>query len=106
MMFEEPADVRNIAFVNWSHDEEDRDDDQWIYPPALKRIKRINSGSRTCLGEKRKRVGQKPHPPDFRLAVHLSESAVRLLDPMEINAAVRFGPRAHGPPWPCVQTLD
>ncbi|MBD3240622.1 MAG: outer membrane lipoprotein-sorting protein [Chitinivibrionales bacterium] len=47
MVFEEPADVRNTAFMNWSYDEEGGDDDQWIYLPALKRVKRIPSGSRS-----------------------------------------------------------
>ena len=47
MIFVEPADVRNTALMNWSYKEEGREDDQWIYLPALKRIKRISSGSRS-----------------------------------------------------------
>lgn len=43
MFFLSPADVRNTSFMNWSYDEEGRDDDQWIYLPALKRVKRISS---------------------------------------------------------------
>jgi len=47
MFFVSPADVRNTSFMNWSYDEEGRDDDQWIYLPALKRVKRISSDSKS-----------------------------------------------------------
>lgn len=46
MFFLSPADVRNTSFMNWSYDEEGRDDDQWIYLPALKKVKRISSDSK------------------------------------------------------------
>lgn len=42
MFFQAPADVRNTSFMNWSYTD-GRDDDQWIYLPALKRTKRISS---------------------------------------------------------------
>ncbi len=42
MFFESPADVRDTSFMTWSWDD-GRDDDQWIYLPALKRVKRIAS---------------------------------------------------------------
>ncbi len=45
MMFVSPADVRNTSFMNWSYDAAGRDDDQWIYLPALRRVKRISSDS-------------------------------------------------------------
>ena len=47
MFFIEPADVRNTAFMNWSYTEAGKDDDQWIYLPALKRIKRISSSGKS-----------------------------------------------------------
>ncbi|MDZ7721261.1 MAG: outer membrane lipoprotein-sorting protein [candidate division KSB1 bacterium] len=47
MFFLSPADVRNTSFMNWSYDETGRDDDQWIYLPALRRIKRISSDSKS-----------------------------------------------------------
>jgi len=47
MFFMSPADVRNTSFVNWSYTEEGKDDDQWIYLPALKKIKRISSSSKS-----------------------------------------------------------
>lgn len=46
MFFISPADVRNTSFMNWSYDEEGKDDDQWIYLPALKKVKRISSDSK------------------------------------------------------------
>lgn len=45
MMFVSPADVRNTSFMNWSYTAAGRDDDQWIYLPALRRVKRISSDS-------------------------------------------------------------
>jgi len=47
MFFLYPADVRNTAFMSWSYDQSDKDDDQWIYLPALKRVKRISSDSKS-----------------------------------------------------------
>ncbi|MDT8392348.1 MAG: outer membrane lipoprotein-sorting protein [Bacteroidales bacterium] len=46
MFFISPADVRNTSFMNWSYDD-DRADDQWIYLPALKKVKRISSDSKS-----------------------------------------------------------
>ncbi|MCF7792498.1 MAG: outer membrane lipoprotein-sorting protein [Candidatus Cloacimonetes bacterium] len=47
MFFLAPADVRNTSFMNWSYEEEGKDDDQWIYLPALKKVKRISSDSKS-----------------------------------------------------------
>ena len=47
MFFQSPADVKNTSFMNWSYDEEGKDDDQWIYLPALKKTKRISSDSKS-----------------------------------------------------------
>ena len=47
MFFVAPADVYNTSFMNWSYDEDGKDDDQWIYLPALKRVKRISSDSKS-----------------------------------------------------------
>jgi len=46
MFFISPADVRNTSFMNWSYTDASKDDDQWIYLPALKKIKRISSDSK------------------------------------------------------------
>ena len=47
MFFVAPADVYNTSFMNWSYDENGKNDDQWIYLPALKRVKRISSDSKS-----------------------------------------------------------
>ena len=47
MFFVKPADVKNTSFMNWSYDEDGKDDDQWIYLPALKKTKRISSDSKS-----------------------------------------------------------
>jgi outer membrane lipoprotein-sorting protein len=47
MFFMAPADVRNTSFMNWSYDEIGKNDDQWIYLPALKKVKRISSDSKS-----------------------------------------------------------
>jgi outer membrane lipoprotein-sorting protein len=45
MFFLSPADVKGTSFMSWSY-ADGRDDDQWIYLPALKRTKRISSDSK------------------------------------------------------------
>jgi outer membrane lipoprotein-sorting protein len=47
MYFMSPADVKNTSFMNWSYADETKNDDQWIYLPALKKVKRISSDSKS-----------------------------------------------------------
>ena len=44
-VFDEPRDVRGTAFLVHAH--KDRADDQWLYLPALDRVKRISSANRS-----------------------------------------------------------
>ncbi len=44
-IFDEPRDVKGAAFLNHSHATEP--DDQWLYLPALKRVKRISSRNKS-----------------------------------------------------------
>ena len=44
-LFDEPADVKGTAMLTWTHGLEP--DDQWLYLPALKRVKRINSRNKS-----------------------------------------------------------
>ncbi len=44
-VFDEPRDVQGTALLIHSHAKED--DDQWLYLPALKRVKRISSSNRS-----------------------------------------------------------
>ncbi len=45
VIFDQPADVQNTAFLTFTHQE--RPDDQWLYLPALKRVKRISSNNKS-----------------------------------------------------------
>lgn len=44
-IFDTPLDVKGTAFLSFSHIE--GDDDQWLYLPALKRVKRIASRNKS-----------------------------------------------------------
>lgn len=44
-IFDEPADVKGTAFLTYSH--AIKPDEQWLYLPALKRVKRINSKNKS-----------------------------------------------------------
>ncbi|MEH8017581.1 outer membrane lipoprotein-sorting protein [Rheinheimera muenzenbergensis] len=45
VIFDEPLDVQGTAFLNYSHPV--GADDQWLYLPALKRVKRISSRNKS-----------------------------------------------------------
>jgi hypothetical protein len=47
MFFLSPADVEDTGFLTYDYDEADRDDDQWLYLPALKKTKRIASSNKS-----------------------------------------------------------
>lgn len=47
MRFLEPADVRGTGFLVWSYADPNRDDDQWLYLPALHRVRRIAAQERS-----------------------------------------------------------
>ena len=44
--FETPADIRGTSYLNFDWADPDRDDDSWLYLPALQRVRRI-AGSDT-----------------------------------------------------------
>ncbi len=44
-IFDEPADVKGTAMLTYTHGL--KPDDQWLYLPALKRVKRINSRNKS-----------------------------------------------------------
>lgn len=44
-VFDEPADVKGTALLTFSH--KTADDDQWLYLPALARVKRISSANKS-----------------------------------------------------------
>jgi hypothetical protein len=45
IIFDNPGDVKGTAFLFFTHKEES--DDQWLYLPALKRVKRIASSNKS-----------------------------------------------------------
>ena len=45
MIFKNPKDVKGTKMLTWTHKE--GDDDQWLFLPSLRRIKRISSRSKT-----------------------------------------------------------
>ena len=44
--FDSPPDVKDTTFLNWSQEDAEADDDQWIYLPALRKVRRIASGDK------------------------------------------------------------
>ena len=44
-LFDRPRDVKGTAFLTYTHKSEP--DDQWLYLPALKRVKRISSANKS-----------------------------------------------------------
>ncbi len=47
MFFLTPADVKDTGFLTYDYDDAERDDDQWLYLPALKKTKRIASDDKS-----------------------------------------------------------
>ncbi|MCM8539428.1 MAG: outer membrane lipoprotein-sorting protein [Lentisphaeraceae bacterium] len=45
IIFDQPRDVKGTALLTYTHRTED--DDQWLYLPALKRVKRISSSNKS-----------------------------------------------------------
>lgn len=46
MLFEYPNDVRNVGFLSYDYDS-NRDDDQWLYLPSIRKTKRIANDDKT-----------------------------------------------------------
>jgi len=47
MFFLDPPDVKDTGFLTYDYDAYEKDDDQWLYLPALKKTKRIASGDKS-----------------------------------------------------------
>jgi outer membrane lipoprotein-sorting protein len=47
MFFLSPADVKDTSFLTYDYDAYERDDDQWLYLPALRKTKRIASSDKS-----------------------------------------------------------
>ena len=47
LFFEAPADVKGTGFLTYDYNEAGKDDDQWLYLPALRKSKRIASSDKS-----------------------------------------------------------
>ena len=47
MFFIAPPDVKDTGFLTYDYDDSNRDDDQWLYLPALRKTKRIASSDKS-----------------------------------------------------------
>jgi outer membrane lipoprotein-sorting protein len=47
MFFKTPADVKDTSFLTYDYADSSKDDDQWLYLPALKKVKRIPSSDKS-----------------------------------------------------------
>lgn len=47
MFFLTPADVKNTGFLTYDYEDSSKDDDQWLYLPELKKVKRIASSDKS-----------------------------------------------------------
>jgi len=47
LFFLSPADVEDTGFLTYDYDDPERDDDQWLYLPALNRTKRLASSDKS-----------------------------------------------------------
>jgi hypothetical protein len=47
MRFLEPADVKGTGFLTFEYDQSDKNNDMWLYMPALRKTRRIVSGEKT-----------------------------------------------------------
>ena len=47
MFFLSPADVKNTGFLTYDYKESGKDDDQWLFLPALRKTKRIATGDKS-----------------------------------------------------------
>ncbi len=46
MQFEKPADVSGTTFLSFEYDEADKEDDRWIFLPAMRKVRRISGSSK------------------------------------------------------------
>ncbi len=46
MYFQKPADVKGTGFLSWEYDDPSKDDDRWLYLPALKKVRRISGSTK------------------------------------------------------------
>ena len=45
--FLSPPEIKDTAFLTWNYEKSDKDDNQWVYLPALRKVRRIASSSKS-----------------------------------------------------------
>lgn len=45
MFFTYPGDVKGTGFLTWDYNDPKKEDDKWLYLPAMKKVRRISSSS-------------------------------------------------------------
>ncbi len=45
MYFTKPEDVKGTGFLSWEYEDQDKEDDKWLYMPALRKERRISGSS-------------------------------------------------------------
>lgn len=46
LFYESPSNVKDTAFLTWDYPNPEVDDDQWLYLPAVRKVRRISSSDR------------------------------------------------------------
>ena len=46
IFYKSPKNVKDTAFLTYDYPEADRDDDQWLYLPAMRKVRRISASDR------------------------------------------------------------
>jgi len=46
IFYQEPTNVRGTGFLTFDYPEADKDDDQWLYLPAVRKVRRISASDR------------------------------------------------------------
>jgi len=46
LFYRSPANVKGTAFLTWDYPDVDVDDDQWLYMPAIRKVRRISASDR------------------------------------------------------------
>jgi len=88
LFFLSPADVKDTGFLTYDYDEPERDDDQWLYLPALNRTKRIASSDKSgsFMGSDFSYADMTDRPLDHYQFTLMKESQVEGLPVWQIEA--------------------
>ncbi len=91
LFFLSPADVKDTGFLTYDYDDDERDDDQWLYLPALKKTKRIATGDKSgsFMGSDFSYADLTERPLDYYTYEILEESEVKGVPVWVIQATPR-----------------